>query len=131
MQGDEIMDIFAYPFRHSKRYDKKALKNEQKYSKTLILLIREFSKSGHPSKRWAKFKDPNTTAFVFNGKLDLKKSLKQKDVLPLCSKVNCIIINTRRKLQNEVIVTTTTQATTTTKKKSVFDKIKVRFKEHF
>uniref|UniRef100_A0A0K0F0G0 Recombinase n=1 Tax=Strongyloides venezuelensis TaxID=75913 RepID=A0A0K0F0G0_STRVS len=72
MQGDEIMDIFASPFRHSRRYNKKVLKIEQKYSETLISLIKEFSKSGDSTKRWGKFKDQNTKALVLNGKLDLK-----------------------------------------------------------
>uniref|UniRef100_A0A0N5C1Z1 Acetylcholinesterase n=1 Tax=Strongyloides papillosus TaxID=174720 RepID=A0A0N5C1Z1_STREA len=138
LQGDEINYIFAHPFRHPNRYNKKNLKDEQKYSEALISLIREFSKSGHPSNKGKKFKGPQETrALILDNKLDLKK-LKTEYVLPLCPKVNRIIINARRRLQSggpgtapPSPTTTTTQATTTTKKKGILSKVKNWFKKHF
>uniref|UniRef100_A0A0K0F519 Acetylcholinesterase (inferred by orthology to a zebrafish protein) n=1 Tax=Strongyloides venezuelensis TaxID=75913 RepID=A0A0K0F519_STRVS len=141
MQGDEINDIFAYPFRHSKEYKKKTLKKEQKYSEALISLVKEFSKSGKPSKKWKKFKGlEETKALILNSKLNLKK-LKMENVLSICPNVNRIILKARRRLQvggpgNVTLspitttATTTTQVTTTTKKKGIFSKIKSWFKKH-
>ncbi|CEF71303.1 Acetylcholinesterase [Strongyloides ratti] len=83
MHGDDLIDIFGIPFRHSDKYDKNILEREKVNSEHVMWAIGNFTKEGNIPNVWNKLNVSDPKALEFNGELGQPGTTVQyKNVTP-------------------------------------------------